>query len=226
MIKAVIFDMDGTLIDTEKYFRICWPKAAEHFGYHMSDEQALSLRSLGRPFAQEHFREMFGEAFDYVKVREYRKKLMEECLAENGIALKPGAEKLLAFLKEKNILRAVATASDLERTNRYLKMVGIVDDFDRLISATMVEHGKPAPDIYAFACQELGFLPEECIAVEDSPNGVLSAYRAGCKVVMVPDQTEPDAELEKLLYARADSLADLCDIVLQDAVSRPHMGRQ
>ena len=64
-IHAVIFDLDGTLIDTEKYYRICWPKAVEHFGYTMTDEQALSLRSLGRPYAPERFREWYGEDFDY-----------------------------------------------------------------------------------------------------------------------------------------------------------------
>ena len=68
MIKAVIFDLDGTLIDTERYYRIYWPKALEHFGYHLTDEQALALRSLGRPFAPKQFKEWFGEDFDYIKV--------------------------------------------------------------------------------------------------------------------------------------------------------------
>jgi DNA helicase-2/ATP-dependent DNA helicase PcrA len=73
----------------------------------------------------------------------------------------------------------------------------------------MVKEGKPSPDIYQYACEQLGRKPEECIAVEDSPNGVLSAYRAGCKVVMVPDQTQPDEKLMKLLYLKCDSLFDL-----------------
>ena len=152
MIKAVLFDMDGTLIDTEKYYRICWPKAMAHFGYEMSDEQALSMRSLGQPFAPTHLKEMFAdENLDYPAIRAYRKELMEEYLAKNGIEIKRGAVELLNFLKEKKIRRAVATATDMERTERYLKQIGLYPYFDEIISATMVEHGKPAPDIYTFA---------------------------------------------------------------------------
>ena len=194
MIKAVLFDMDGTLIDTEKYYRICWPKAMAHFGYEMSDEQALSMRSLGQPFAPTHLKEMFAdENLDYPAIRAYRKELME----------------LLNFLKEKKIRRAVATATDMERTERYLKQIGLYPYFDEIISATMVEHGKPAPDIYTFACAQLGLAPEECLAVEDSPNGVMSACQAGCQVAMVPDQTQPDDALKKKLTICANTLDEL-----------------
>lgn len=209
MIDTIIFDMDGTLIDTEKYFRACWPKALAAFGYEMSDEQALSMRSLGRPFAPVHLKEMFGESIDYTQVREKRKELVEECIKENGIQLKPGVIELLQWLKENHIRAAIATATDMERTNRYLKMLGIHEYFDALISATMVKEGKPSPDIYLYACEQLGRKPEECIAVEDSPNGVLSAYRAGCKVVMVPDQTAPEEELKSKLFACVETLTDI-----------------
>lgn len=209
MIKTVIFDMDGTLIDTEKYYRECWPKAMAAFGFEMSDAQALEMRSMGRPFAPIHLKKVFGESLDYHQVRNKRKELVEECIRERGIQLKPGAIEILQWLRENQIPAAVATATDMERTERYLKMLGIYEYFDRLISATMVAEGKPSPDIYLYACAEMGMKPGDCIAVEDSPNGVKSAYRAGCKVVMVPDQSRPDAELEKMLYACVDNLNDL-----------------
>jgi len=209
MVSAVIFDLDGTLIDTEKYYRIFWPKALAEFGYTLTDERALLLRSLGRPFAPALFKEWFGEDFDYLKVRQRRKDMMEEALMRDGIQKKTGAEELLMYLRRKKITAAIATASDLERTEKYLKRVELLPYFDKLISATMVKEGKPAPDIYLYACRQLGLPPEECIAVEDSPNGVMSAYRAGLRVIMVPDQTKPDKELEQYLYACVDSLAQI-----------------
>ena len=209
-IKAVIFDLDGTLIDTEKYYRTCWPLALEKFGYHITDEQVLSLRSLGRPYAPQRLKEMMQDPdLDYPKIRNYRKQLVERCLEENGIELKKGAKEILTWLKEHQIRRAIATANDIERAERYLKKIGLYDYFDKIICATMVKYGKPAPDTYEYACRELGLKPEECMAVEDSPNGVESAYQAGCKVVMVPDQTKPDKELLKKLTACVDSLEDI-----------------
>ena len=205
-VKAVIFDMDGTLIDTEKYYRVFWPKAMAEFGYTLTDEQVLSMRSLGRPFAPAQLKAWFGENLDYYAVRNRRKELMEECLEREGIEKKPGAVEILEILKQKNITAAIATATDLERTEKYLAKVGLTGYFDKLISATMVKEGKPSPDIYEYACEQLGYEPCECIAVEDSPNGVLSAFRAGCKVIMVPDQTRPDEELSKYLYACVDTL--------------------
>jgi DNA helicase-2/ATP-dependent DNA helicase PcrA len=158
---------------------------------------------------------MFGdEEMDYEAIRNYRKQLMEECIRQNGIDLKPGVRELLAFLKEHHIQSAIATATDMERTERYLKQIGLYGEFDRIVSASMVKEGKPAPDIYLYACEACGCLPEECMAVEDSPNGVLSAYRAGCRVVMVPDQTQPDEELQKLLYAKADSLLEIQNFLI------------
>lgn len=216
MIQAVIFDMDGTLIDTERYYRIFWPRALAEFGYPMTDEQALAMRSLGRPFAPARLKEWFGAGLDYEAVRRRRKELMEDCLDREGIRRKPGALELLQRLKVKGIITAIATATDLERTAKYLKLTGLEGYFDRLISATEVPEGKPAPDIYLYACEQLGLPPEDCLAVEDSPNGVLSAYRAGCRVVMVPDQTKPDEELRRYLYAEAERLDEVYEILLRE----------
>lgn len=208
-IKAVIFDLDGTLIDTEKYYRAAWPAAAKHFGYDMSDEQSLLLRSLGQPFAPAQFKEWFGPDCNYEEIKNYRKKLMNDILEKNGIELKPGAMEILNYLKSNGFLTAMATANPYNRTVKYLKQLELYDYFDKIICATMVKEGKPSPDVYDYSCKELNLSPDECIAVEDSPNGVLSAYRAGCKVIMIPDQSQPDEELIRCLYAKCDTLSDI-----------------
>lgn len=210
MIKAVIFDLDGTLIDTEKYFRINWPKAFEHFGYKMTDEQYLSIRSLGKPFVQKTLKEYSGDPkFDYDKVVAYRGELMEESLAKNGLETKKGAVELLSFLKEKGIICAIATASPVDRSERYLKNAGILSYFDRIISARNMKEGKPSPDVYEYAVKELNLKPEECFAVEDSPNGILSASRAGLKVIMVPDQAPCEEHVKGLLFAEVPDLSQI-----------------
>lgn len=208
-IKAVLFDLDGTLTDTEKLYQTAWPNTLEHFGYEMTPEKPLILRSLGRPFAVEQFKEWYGEDFDYWAVRNYRKHMVEEMLAETGIPLKPGAKDILKWLREHNIFIALVTANDKERAERYLKKIGLFEYFNAVVCADMVKVGKPAPDIYAFACESLGIAPKETYAVEDSPNGCMSAYSAGCNVIMIPDLTEPDEELKSKLFARLDCLMDI-----------------
>ena len=207
--SCVIFDLDGTLIDTEKYYRIAWPAAARKFGYEMTDEMALSLRSLGRPHAPKQFQEWFGKDCDYGAIREYRKQLMEELIAEGGMDLKEGAVELLTFLKDNGITVAMATANEYARTERYLKRIGLFDYFDQIICADMVKEGKPSPDIYEYAVKALGADPKECFAVEDSPNGVKSAYGAGCKVIYVPDQTPMEASLQEYVYVVVKKLTDI-----------------
>ena len=140
-------------------------------------------------------------------------ELMKADIEQNGLEKKKGVDELLEFLGEKGIKRAVATATDIERATSYLTKIGVYDKFDRIICASMVESGKPKPDIYIYAAKELGLDPGECIAIEDSPNGVTSAYNAGCRTVMVPDLTQPDPELEKMLYAKCDSLLDVIELL-------------
>ena len=104
---------------------------------------------------------------------------------------------------------AIATAGGVERSSSLLKRVGLYDYLDHIVSARQVAHGKPAPDVYLYACSQLHVQPQECYAVEDSPNGIHSAYSAGCKVFMVPDLTQPDEEIKDMLYACVPTLTDL-----------------
>ena len=213
MKQTVIFDLDGTLIDTEIYFKIFWQKAAAEFGFHMSEEQALKLRSMGKPYVLETVREWFGEGFDYIKVRDCRRKLMSAYLEKTGIETKPGAEWALKQLKEEGCTIALATATPVERAVEQLKQTGLLEYFDEMVSTTQVERGKPAPDVYLHVCRKLGVIPREAFAVEDSPNGAMSAITAGLKVVFVPDQTMPEGEVEKRIYACISDLTQLPELI-------------
>ena len=204
---TVFFDMDGTLIDTEKYYNPCWVAALQEFGYEMTREEALVLRSFGRPHVLEFFAARFGADFPYAAVRNRRKELMEEMIRTQGIQVRPGAQDLLRFLKEEGVRCMIATATDMERTQRYLEMVGLAEYFEQIISAVMVKQGKPSPDIYLYACAKAGRKPQECYAVEDAPNGVRSAAAAGVPVLMVPDLSQPDEELRALCTGVFDSLS-------------------
>ena len=179
----------------------------------MQREHALNIRSLARKFAIPYLQGLFGGDFDYVKIRSRRMELMAQHLSEHGLETKPGITQLLDFLDEKKIPAAIATATDIQRTEDYLGRVGLLGRFSRIVCAAMVESGKPKPDIYLYAAQQLGLPPQECMALEDSPNGVRSASAAGCVTVLVPDLTLPDEELTGLIFAKADSLADVPDII-------------
>lgn len=212
-IKAFIFDLDGTLIDTEKIYRQVWPQAMKSLGYEYTDVQYLSMRSLGRPYAPAKFKEWYGQDFDYDGARRVRKGLFDAYVAEHGIEIKKGAIELLEYLRSKKIVTAIATATDLDRAEEYLKFVGLYGYFDKVISATMVDEGKPSPKVYQYASMELGFEPSECVAVEDAPNGIKSAYSAGLKVIMVPDQTEPEEDIMHMFYAKVERLDQIIGLV-------------
>lgn len=213
MIKAVLFDMDGLLLDTEKLLVRFWQEAASEAGFNMTREIALNIRSMHRSFAVPYLKSVLGDNFDYAKTRARRMELMSGYLAENGLELKKGAKELLTYLNKNNIPAAVVTATDSERAEKYLKETGIFGYFERIISAAMVKEGKPKPDIYLYAAEQLGLEPYECAALEDSPNGVKSAASAGCRTIMVPDLTEPDEELLRIIAARANSLEDVVEII-------------
>ena len=206
--NTFLFDMDGTLFDTEKYYTRAWKLAIFDAGYELSDEDVLKLRSLGRPFAVEQFQRWFGPEVDYPAIKERRKALMKDFLA-GQVPLKPAVPETLQFLKEQGYRLAVVTATGPEQAEHNLGTAGIRQYFDAVICATMVERGKPAPDVYEYACHTLDVAPEECYAVEDSPNGVRSAYGAGCRVIMIPDLTQPDEETGQLLYRKLDTFGAL-----------------
>lgn len=213
MIKAVLFDMDGTLIDTEKYYAVYKQKAAREAGYRMSLELIYDMRSKCSKFARTQLKEIYGEEFDYEAFTNRRKELMQEHVEKYGLELKPYVRETVQELRRRGYQTAVVTATAEERAMKYLKLTGLIDLFDEVVCASMVENGKPCPDEYIYACEKIGYKPEECAAVEDSPNGVTSAWGAGCPVIMVPDLARPNDDTVSKTWHVADNLKEILSIL-------------
>ncbi len=212
-IKALIFDMDGLMVDTEKLLSRFWCEAAAFYGWEMTREHVLGIRSLAAKYAAPKLRAEIGEDFDYRKVRLKRIELMNSFIAKNGIEKKPGLDELIEYGKNRGLKLAVATATDNVRTEMYLTSIGVYDKFDKVICGNMVKASKPDPDIYLTASKELGLPPQQCIALEDSPNGIKSAHTAGCVPVFVPDLSQPDPETQKLMFACCETLAHVIPVI-------------
>lgn len=208
-IRGILFDMDGLVLDTEKLYTRFWAEASEAMGYPMSRRQALGMRSLDSAASQAWLDTCFGPGVDYEEMHRIRVERMGAYIDAHGIELKPGIRELLDYLDSRDIPRAITSSSPPDRILEHLSRHGLDTRFTKLCSGYQVPKGKPAPDIYLYGAASLGLPAEACIALEDSPAGVLSAYRAGCLPVMIPDQDQPSAETATLLYAKADSLLDI-----------------
>ena len=155
MIKAVIFDMDGVLIDTEKYYIQLGMDITKEMGYEIPREVFLSMRSLNRKFSKPMLLEKYGVDFDFEYFHAERRRRLREILEYRGIEKKPGVDEVLAVLKKEGLQTAVATATDIERASSYLSQIGVLEKFDRILSVSNVKNGKPMPDVYLEACRQL-----------------------------------------------------------------------
>lgn len=212
-IKGVLFDMDGIILDTERLYTRFWMEAANSLGVPMKLEHALGIRSTNHADAEAKLKAWFGPETSHQQIRKRRIEMMEAYINENGVELKPGIYPLMDYLKSQGIKTAIATSSPVERVEQHLAGTGLFERFDAITTAYMVKKGKPEPDIYLLAAEKLGLQPDECIALEDSPSGITSAFRAGCHTIMIPDQDQPTDELRNMLYAKADRLDDVISII-------------
>lgn len=201
--------MDGVLIDTEKLYLKYWKISGKEAGYDIKDQYVLGIRSLPAVLAREKMKSYLGQEFDYDGIKQKRRQMMEEHIKENGVERKAGAVELLTYLKEEGYVIGVATATELIRAKGYLEQIEILPFFDAVISAHMVEKGKPEPDIYEYAAKQLGVEVSKCYAVEDSKNGVTAAYRAGCQTIAIKDLDEPDEETLSMCVTKVNRLDEI-----------------
>lgn len=196
--KAVIFDMDGVIFDSEKCIIDCWKVIAEK--YNIPNIEPVLYRCLGVTYeeAKRIFLEHYGENFPYDEWKKERSDLYHERYDNGRLPLKPGIKELLDYLKENGYKIGVASSTREAIVSKQLIDAGLRNYFDDITCGDILERSKPEPDIYLMACEKLGVKPEETIAIEDSFNGIRSAYRAGMFPIMVPDLVEPDEEMEAI----------------------------
>lgn len=207
--KAVIFDVDGTLLDTERIYMQAWKDAAAELGYEITDELLRKTRAINVKEAARIFESEIGNGFSYDKTRVVRVRIAEEIIQRESPILKPGVTELLAFLQEKRIRLSVASSTHLKGTKEHLSESGILEPFEVVVGGDMVTKGKPNPDIFLKAAELLHLAPEECLVVEDSPAGIRAAHAAGMKAVLVPDQAAITQEIIEMSDVVLESLLDM-----------------
>ena len=208
-VRGVLFDVDGVILDTECLYSRFWMEACHFYGFPMTRGQSLQMRSLNKTAGQEKLQALFGPAADYTTIRQKRIELMDAFVEKEGVAAKPGIYALLDALDERGIPCAITSSSPQQRLERYLTPLNLYHRFSKVVTGYDVPKSKPEPDIYLRGAAELALAPEVCLALEDSPAGILSAHRAGCLPVLIPDQDIPGQDILSLLYAKADVLTDV-----------------
>lgn len=195
---AVIFDMDGLLLDTERIAYQAWMQAAREWELELPD--ALYYQVIGRNLrdTEDIFKAHFGPSFPFHEVRQSRLNYGEELIAAQGLGTRPGATELLHTLQTHAVPKAIATSTARREAWRRLQIARLSEQFDILCGGDEVERGKPAPDLFMLAAKRLNVPPATCVVLEDSEYGVQAAHEAGMIPLLVPD-IKPPSEHGKAL---------------------------
>lgn len=212
-ITGVIFDMDGLMFDTERVYAEAWEYAGSKIGIQNAGYLVYKTLGMNSQATRKVLDEELPDGYDKTGLAYHTKTFLENYYQENGLPVKAGLYELLSFLKDNNYKIAVASSTNEQGVRKNLADAKITEYFHVIIGGDMVRHSKPNPEIYRKACKRLEVKPENSLALEDSKNGLLSAYHAGCKPIMIPDLWQPDEEIEKILYARFTNLAEVIGLL-------------
>lgn len=196
--KAVLFDMDGVIFDSEQAVIDCWKILAPEAGIPNIEEFCRGALGITSKATKELFLSMYGDKYPYDELNQRKRELFIERFDAGLVAVKPGVVELLTYLREHGIKTSIASSTSTPSVTRELKKAGLYELFDEVVCGDMIEHSKPAPDIWIEAMKRLGVESADSIAIEDSFNGVKSAKAAGVYTIMVPDLVQPTEEIRNL----------------------------
>lgn len=209
MLKAVIFDMDGLLIDSEQVTYEALVEKGEELGVKISRDFYCTMLGRSAAATTEIFKKEFGADFDVEKLKKRVDDSMDDRYAKQGVPVKKGAVELLEYLKSRGIARVVASSSERFWVEKLLGLALLKDYFDDFVCADDVENAKPSPEIFLKACQKAKVDPSQALVLEDSQTGILAASRAKIPVICVPDMIKPNEEYTNLTLKICDSLVEV-----------------
>lgn len=211
MNKAVIFDMDGLMFDTEFLVKEGWDIVGKKLGFGELGYMINKTLGVNAKKAKEIFFEEFQHKVDVDELTKYTREYAYKYYDKNGVPVKKGLYELLKYLKDKNYKLAVASSSRRESVMHHIEDAKVSEYFDAIVCGDMIQNSKPDPEIYLRAAKELNVEPNNCIALEDAPNGIKAAYKAGMKVIMIPDMIEATEETKKMLTVQFEHLGEVIE---------------
>ena len=212
MIKAVLFDMDGVLFDTEIVMKEGWLKAARELNFTLTEEHLSQMRGSALPRSRKLFEEWFHGKVTYDEGRAIRSAYLNDYIQRNGVPEKPGLHEFLSWLKEHSIKIAVATSTTRRVAEDYWKQSGIDQYIDASVCGDEVINSKPDPEIFLKALGKTPFNKDEAVIFEDSENGIRAAHAAEIPVICIPDLKYPNDSLKELPIHIVDSALDVIDL--------------
>ncbi len=218
--RAILFDMDGTLIDTESIMHQAEYHAVTPLGYKMTDAIIHRMSGTVEEEAKRILMEVFGEQFPYETYLAEFRAYTEKQIEENGLPMKLGVLEILNWCRENRVPCAVVTSTAHAKALNRLQKLELDSYFEFIIGGDMVSHGKPAPDIFLSAAKKLNLSPSSCIAIEDSYNGVKSAHAAGMTTLMIPDMLPANEEMKALAHGIFPSLHEVLAVLQNSLQSR------
>lgn len=209
--KAVVFDMDGVIFDSERAVMQCWKEVASRHNIPDIEKAILACTGTTMVRTREIMLNLYGADFPYDEYARESSAIFHSRYDGGRLPMKPGVKELLTFLKERGKKIALASSTRQQVVTDELRDAGIIEYFDRIICGDMVSRSKPAPDIFLKACEELNISPSDSYAIEDSYNGIRAAHAGGLHPIMVPDLLPADEEMQSLAEIVLPSLTSVME---------------